>query len=660
VPSGVAVIYDGDDDGWYTLGIAKGFDGGLVRVVSTSDHRAMPIEETRRNLEQVLDLENLSPVEPRGSGKMGSSPAEILQTLSGAHPRYARGQVLAEFRKGEPDRVRPWLVATDICLTLSEAGRPDRDVPLLAFEQGLDYAGPHEHRPSGGLRRPVGIANQVHFYATVPKDDFSQPVFEAWEFPQIPMSEAALSWDGKRLTGVAAIVERDGEINYDFLPDEASRATLAVETFVNNGELSPLDPLVRWGAKHVHGRVIDTLHKQVSGAIAELTVRHLDGEATMTRETFGATRFDGFSHRTLSPDPQIMELIFAFNTFNVSVFEREARVFNVLGHDRVIGVAYRGAPLEHEQRSSLRLLLAYASGNRSWHASTETFDEYGQLLVTVRRSYRTGSAIGTAPLLLDPWSSTNQLFAETFATMLDRIHEVRVNNPERLDAVVHRYFEGSSSSYPADRLLDMAVAIDALISLVMGTKQKPIIDDKPKFRALRKGLVKTLRGITRRLGLKQGDIGEFERMLNNLNKPAAAARARAFWTRIGISLTDLEKKALASRPYSVHESLYGDEGTASGLREKYDLSCVLINLFNRAFLSELGWRGKYRDALPGRRTRERNLALGDGRYVVKAANRKAMQHYRTYDPKREARLLPRLTVARSRRASRGGTSEVDK
>jgi hypothetical protein len=235
-----------------------------------------------------------------------------------------------------------------------------------------------------------------------------------------------------------------------------------------------------------------------------------------------------------------------------------------------------------------------------------------------------------------------------------------VNDPERLDAVLHRYFEGSSSAYPADRLLDMAVAIDALISLVMGTKQKPIIDEKPKFRALRKGLVKSLKAIAQRLGFKKGDIEELEGMLNNLNKPAIGARARAFWTRVGIRLTVEEKEALASRTYSIHESLYGEERTPGGLREKYDFSCVLINLFNRALLSELGWRGKYRNALPGRRGRERGLAVGDGRYVAKAVTRKALQRYGTYDPKREARLFARLTGARSRCSSRAGTSEIDK
>jgi hypothetical protein len=61
-------------------------------------------------------------------------------------------------------------------------------------------------------------------------------------------------------------------------------------------------------------------------------------------------------------------------------------------------------------------------------------------------------------------------------------------------------------------------------------------------------------------------------------------------------LTAEELEVLDTRHEVVHEGHLGNERGREALMENYRRSNILANLFNRAFLTMLGWNGLYQDA----------------------------------------------------------------
>lgn len=187
-------------------------------------------------------------------------------------------------------------------------------------------------------------------------------------------------------------------------------------------------------------------------------------------------------------------------------------------------------------------------------------------------------------------------------------YDLHSRNRMKTNAVMHQYFEATTSPYPTSRLIDLNIAIDSLMGLLVGTDE-PILS-KGEFRKVRAWLSTAIKYVAHLTKMSDATRRRLEDNLQALNRRSVGERHRAFWTGLGIERTRLEIDALLTRQPSVHEGHVGDEHAEGVLRRNYELSCVLANLFNRAFLTALGWEGKYLDALPSDRRVERPLSEG--------------------------------------------------
>jgi hypothetical protein len=633
-PVRIPVVFDRELGGGYSLGVAVAASNGVVTIAPTSNFRPHSVT-VNRAISEVWSVELLSPVDPIRARQPGSNPAEMFETLKQPTVLHTRGQVTGLFETNDvPDKVRLLRLLDDVLLVpffedwsslLARVVDVDESDDETAFEV-----------PAGRLRHVGEIVAQIRTSMLVSFDDFSHIVFREVRLPVVPLTPAALIRKDCRITGLVELTETDGEVHFRFRVDEQQRVSQLAPMFVVDGTIEPLDGS-RWRADFVQGRIGDFGVPELTGVVGLFCYEHRDGDAAMTVEALHTEPLGGFSHKTFSPTPHSLELITAPNTIATAVFGREARLFNVRERKSAVAVAYRGSPLSEEESTSLLNLVSYLTGSRGAPFATETFDAEGRALRTELRS-RSSVARGIPPIRLDPWSRSNRVLAEGFSDLLNAFHTLRLSNPAKMNAALHHYYAGTATTYPTDQLLQLNVALEALVALTQGNNKKRILE-RAEFRIIRKALVVTLKRVGEGLlGLSSDNLADIKQVIDNLNKPSTKRRARAFWKSAGIVLTQVEENALRTRQPSVHEGHVGDERFRTELMRNFDTSRVLVNLFNRALLSYLGWRGKYRDAKPGSPWREHFLRVGDGRYRGFAVKKDFTKRYGTSMPKREARL----------------------
>jgi hypothetical protein len=318
-----------------------------------------------------------------------------------------------------------------------------------------------------------------------------------------------------------------------------------------------------------------------------------DGEATATRMIIRGGTLKGFSHRIFSRQPDPFELLVAANAYKVTMFGVPARIWQA--REDYIAVIHEGEPLDDDKQSALRNLVAYLVGKRLAHESTERFNGAVRLSYEYfGRSENTQQA--SAPLQIDYWSSTPRLLGERFDAILQKMYQLYCKKPIALDAALHHYFEGVNSGFPVSRTLQLAVAVDTLVTLVIGNDDEVLITNKIEFKRLIKPVRKALKETLNTSTLTTRQKNQLESKLDGLNKASAKQRQAAFWTSVGIELMEEEQKVLDTRHQVVHEGHLGSELGGDALWENYRRSNILANLFNRAMLSLLDWDGDYRNA----------------------------------------------------------------
>lgn len=443
------------------------------------------------------------------------------------------------------------------------------------------------------------LASTIELQFAVPADPFlhilETPLLREWE---VQAAEAIAQFPNDKIDVISDVTLSDDgvalRLGYDLFKwpaDTTPFDVVDVLARLQDGSVTPRTG--NWSAERV------TVHGDHHGNQTYLTAKANrfmltlgDDPIIATRETFRGTTFKGFSHRILGRDPQISALLFAPNAFSVTIFGRDARVYQPV--EDFVAVVHEGDPFTDDERSALTSLLAYLAGNRLAHISTETFGD------ECRRSYEyhalgQRTEQGLPPLRIDHWTETPRVIAKDFGRLVQSVFELYKSKPMKLDAALHHYFEGVNSNYPVSRTLQLAVAIDTLVALRICTDELPIID-----RTLFKQLIKPVRQVLdlalRAFVVPPDQAKQLRDKLDNLNKVSARRRQHSFWQAVGISLTPEELEILDTRHEVVHEGHLGEDRGRDALLENYRRSNVLANLFNRAFLTMLGWSGTYRDA----------------------------------------------------------------
>lgn len=453
--------------------------------------------------------------------------------------------------------------------------------------------------PRGQNQSVLVLAGTIELQFAAPPDRFlailETPLLREWT---VQAATAVAEFPNDRIDAAADVTLSDNGVTlhlaYDLFkwPADPTPFNFAdVHARLHDGSVTPHSG--NWKAEHVvvhgdhHGERI-----YLTAKAYQFRLTYGTGPIAATRETFHGSTFKGFSHRIFGRDPQISALLFARNAFVVNVFGRDARIYQPA--EDFVAVVHEGEPLADDERSALTSLLAYLAGNRLAHISTETFGADSRLSYEYHaRGQRTER--GLPPLRIDHWTETPVAIAEQLGALLHAMLELYRAKPMKLDAALHHYFEGVNSNYPVSRTLQLAVAIDALVALHIGNKEMPIID-RDVFKKLIKPVRQVLDLALRAFAVPDDPARQLRNKLDNLNKASARRRQNSFWKSVGISLTPAELEILDTRHEVVHEGHLGEERGREALMENYRRSNVLANLFNRAFLTILGWRGAYRDA----------------------------------------------------------------
>lgn len=483
---------------------------------------------------------------------------------------------------------------------------PDLGTPLPVRVYDL-HAGPIGDRialPRGENRSVLVLAGTIELQFSAPPDRFlyilETPLLREWRVHAAP---ATAEFPDDLVDAAADVTLSDTgvtlQLAYDPFrwPADPTPFDFAdVHARLHDGIVTP--QIGNWKAAHVlvhadhHGD-----QTYLTAKAYQLTLKYGSGSVVATRETFRGTTFKGFSHRIFGRDPHISALLFAPNAFIVTLFGRDARIYQPA--DDFVAVVHDGEPLTDDERSALTSLLAYIAGNRLAHISTEIFGSDSRLSYEYHARGQSTER-GLPPLRIDHWTETPRAIAQHFGTLLDAMLSLYRTKPMKLDAALHHYFEGVNSNYPVSRTLQLAVAVDTLVALHAGTKELPIID-----RGIFKKIIKPVRHVLdlalRAFAIPDDQAKQLRNKLDNLNEASARQRQLAFWKSVGIELTAEELAVLDTRHEVVHEGHLGNERGREALMENYRRSNVLANLCNRAFLTMLGWNGLYQDANDPRR-----------------------------------------------------------
>jgi hypothetical protein len=295
------------------------------------------------------------------------------------------------------------------------------------------------------------------------------------------------------------------------------------------------------------------------------------------------------------------------NASRLELFGRHALIYEPPRHGDgvhdVLAVLYGGPPLREYERRALTTLVGYLCGGRAGHVLTETFNTSSKLSVhytdrgqsTPRKSPPVPlvhfSQITYARLVYD---EIPRLAARLASIYAERGADARLRM-RTLDAALHHYAEGVDSAYPTTRILRIAVAFEALVNLVThDSRPNESILSSSAFKRLRRSLLASLKQIHEHdpRSISSEQAKRLATKINQLNIGSNTARVRRFWEAIKVTRAKGDDELIRRlRNESVHMGFVGDEGTRQSILRNYRSANRLIDLFNRAFLAYLGYRG---------------------------------------------------------------------
>ncbi len=583
-----------ENDELFTVGTIA-FDEG-AGLVDVHPFKQYLDRETVRSVrrEVILPLNKLqdeSPVTDRPPSKNPLDP----------HLEVPAGLILLQRASDDTGSFRLYVADRDVEYTITDLEAYKRPLPVRRFLPGVGPSGELLDLQRENVQSARNIAAIAEVQYKLEPDRFLgvlevDPIFE-WGTDSIRCMARFPEDEFEVLADVRfAEAEVDIEMKYDhqrWPRDQKPFAFDDVLVRLRDGTLRPVEDMTpRWLAEYATAAGFGNIGQLKSKAY-RLLLEYASGDVVATREILRGVSFHAFSHRVLGRHPNPIAFMTTRNAFSVAIFDREARIYNI--GDGHVGIVHDGPPLDENKRVALIALVSYLAGNRAEHVSTELFGKDERLSFEF---HARGGATkrGQPPLVIDPWhDATTLAVGAHFGNMLQSIHNLYRAKPMKLEAALHHYFEGANSDYPTSRILMFAVAIDTLVALRIGTDRDVPIIDRETYARLTGPLRRTF-DLALRTGVPEDAKRKLLARFDNLNNASATQRQRDFWRSLAITLTREEERILASRHEVSHEGHVGDERTRDSLIANQYKSDVLCNLFNRAFLTMLGWTGKYRDA----------------------------------------------------------------
>jgi hypothetical protein len=378
----------------------------------------------------------------------------------------------------------------------------------------------------------------------------------------------------------------DGEIIAEKNEPSWRAEHLSVETISMRGELGEAGP------QYSDLKVLAGLARVTYGQAA----------ADFTREVFSGASLDGYTDilkrrerlyaAALVPRPDCIE---------TSVFGRYALIYEPsdtnASNKKRLALFHVGPPFVEQKVQAISVLLGYIAGGRLKHVLTETFDAFTKQQVL----FTNGSPATqrTSPPL--PFMSAYPTEAREAATflpsMLERLHTELLKNASAVNAIFHHYAEAAGSGFPSTRLLQLSIALEALITFVTGDSRssEPILQHS--YGTLRAALDEVLQRADA-AKIPGVDFGEEtlslyqSKLLKEFNSGPSLSRIREFWKIVNVNVSRDDLAFLRRiRNSMVHAGFVRDEASEAGLRKMHRDANRLGDLFNRGFLGFLGYLG---------------------------------------------------------------------
>lgn len=375
-------------------------------------------------------------------------------------------------------------------------------------------------------------------------------------------------------------------------PDRVGRSQSISESFTKYATVTAHDD--SWTTNRallIHGWSGTSIAPEYRFRSDELLVGRSTAMVDATRELYFGLEFPGPFFYT----PSTRRLV--TNALITRIFSRPALIYHAgeAFGEPVLAVLYEGAPLERDESWALDWLVTYLSGRRHGIRSVECLSRDTGLLSATIRASRQPTRRAIRPLYLSqfPGLAANDRVAAVFPDLLTQVLAIAQGPDDaqrRMTATLHAYQDATDTDYPASRYRNLAVALDALMALVAG-RRKTTVDGR-LYRPFSKLFKKTIKNAP---WIPSAARSAWISLLHKINEEPVKERQRRFFVRLGIDLDRLSEPALKNRNPAVHEGFFGpDDGQIEGLLEIAGTTDRLVEIFNRAMLSFIGYDGPYR------------------------------------------------------------------
>jgi hypothetical protein len=324
--------------------------------------------------------------------------------------------------------------------------------------------------------------------------------------------------------------------------------------------------------------------------------------ADFTREVFSGASLDGYTDilmrrerlyaAALLPRPDCIE---------TSVFGRYALIYEPgdtnASNQKALALFHVGPPFVEPKIQAISLLLGYIAGGRLKHVLTETFDAFSKQHVLFTNGAPATQRTSPPLPFMSAYPTEAREAAAFLPSMLEGLHIALLNNASAVNAIFHHYAEAAGSSFPSTRLLQLSIALEALITFVTGDSRssEPILQHS--FGTLRAALDDVLQRADAKK-IPGVDFGEEtlslyqSKLQREFNSGPSISRIRKFWksVNVGVSKDDLAFLRRI-RNSMVHAGFVRDEASEAGLKKMHRDANRLGDLFNRGLLGFLGYLG---------------------------------------------------------------------
>lgn len=330
------------------------------------------------------------------------------------------------------------------------------------------------------------------------------------------------------------------------------------------------------------------------------TIEYRRSSPDFTREVYSGAVLSGYTHTLARREPVIQHASLGpiLDCIATEVFERQALIYvparRQLSGPPLIALFHYGDPFSGLRGQSISVLLGYLLGGRIKHVLTETFDTDGRLTSLFSDGAPATERMVPPVPFVDSTSVEAMEVTRLIPHLIDNIYSAYLTNELAVNAIFHHYAEAATSPFPSTRLLQLSIALEALITFVTGdNRSAETIIDSGRYDSLKKEFELILDRAASDEELSRDAVDAYKKKLvQSFNLGPNLSRLRRFWPKVGVSVSKKDEDFLRRlRNALVHDGFVSDEATEEGLIKMHTDANRLTELFNRALLGYLGYAG---------------------------------------------------------------------